>query len=365
MQDRSRRLDSISTAVAVVGLALALPAGGCGESPTNPSPPITAPQVPAPPPPVVLNLDIEGPDIVNLGETVQFRLVLRSSEGTERDVTSEGTWTPGWGDFVTITTPGRVRGAERGDTYVNARFEDRHASKLVTVLPAGTHKLRGHVVEQPGPTGPVAGAIVDVTKGTGRGLYAYTDNYGWFVLYGVAGETSLRVAKTGYGTVTRTLTVEADSEPVEFELALTAPRRDVSGTYTLTLTAAESCAAILPKDALVRTYTAVVGQAGPTLGVRLSGATLLPYFDGFSGRIEPDRIVFDLTWYDGEGPVVVEQIPWVGLFVPDGQAVVDGSPDRLAGSMFGPIRVFTSGSYSGSPSAWCSANDHQFVMTRQ
>jgi hypothetical protein len=74
-------------------------------------------------------------------------------------------------------------------------------------------------------------------------------------------------------------------------------------------------------------------------------------------------VVFDLTWYDGEGPVVVEKIPSLGLLNIDGIAVVTGSGDRFAGTLNGVLRGFNSDSIRGEVSAYCPG-PHGFVLSR-
>ena len=51
---------------------------------------------------------------------------------------------------------------------------------------------------------PVDYAIVDVTTGAGIQMTTMTDQDGEYELYGVSGETVVRVTKSGYDTTTRT-----------------------------------------------------------------------------------------------------------------------------------------------------------------
>ena len=73
---------------------------------------------------------------------------------------------------------------------------------------------------------------------------------------------------------------------------------DVSGTYTMTITAAESCRARLPAEARVRTYTVVLTQSGQNVVATLTGARFV--IDGtghgnrFQGWLDSGRLFLDL-----------------------------------------------------------------------
>jgi hypothetical protein len=78
---------------------------------------------------------------------------------------------------------------------------------------------------------PVVGARLEVTTGAGAGLFTTTSADGSYRLYGVAGETNIRVTKQGHQPQTRTLAV-ADHQTFNIELLPPVPRLDVSGTYS-------------------------------------------------------------------------------------------------------------------------------------
>src|SRR5690606_37481465 len=94
---------------------------------------------------------------------------------------------------------------------------------------------------------------------------------------------------------------------------------DVSGTYTLRITAAPECRERLPEQARSRTFGADVTQEGPRLRVWLSGATFpvlagdSPY-NHFEGKLDGDRAVFfmgrssDWDYTEYLVPDVIEQV---------------------------------------------------------
>ena len=81
------------------------------------------------------------------------------------------------------------------------------------------------------------------------------------------------------------------------QLPLGVLRVEVSGNYTLTLTAADECRLSVgeghvPEEARLRTYQAAVRQYGPRLAMMLSGATLRS--GPIPGRVEPEHVSFNL-----------------------------------------------------------------------
>ena len=111
--------------------------------------------------------------------------------------------------------------------------------------------------------------------------------------FGVAGEIELRMTRNGYRPVTQTIMVSDHNQRQNIELALVDERQNVAGTYTLTTTAAAHCQGALPTEALREPIGLTFVQDGPTLGVLLSGATILTSLNRFSGRVEPGQVVFD------------------------------------------------------------------------
>ena len=164
------------------------------------------------------------------------------------------------------------------------------------------------------------------------------------------------------------------------ESSISGPRADVSGTYTLTITAADDCRVgldegHLPEEARVRSYTATVSQHGPDLEAALSGARFIVYDmtgDRFRGRSEPGGAMFSLSWegddFFGFYPNLVEQLTTSTVFVLTGSVVAAGPTDRVAGMLDGALYVAIDWdprpSLGWRPIAWCSSARHQFVLSR-
>jgi hypothetical protein len=129
---------------------------------------------------------------------------------------------------------------------------------------------------------------------------------------------------------------------------------------------------VLPEEARVRRYTVYVNQYGDGLYVAVQGA--LRGYDAFTGRLEPDGLAFDLTWYEdrwyvgGYYPQLAEELTTSNVLVIAGTAVATPSTDRIVGVLDGSFELhksFPGGNLAGpaKPDASCPGR-HQFQFTR-
>jgi hypothetical protein len=229
----------------------------------------------------------------------------------------------------------------------------------------------GTVTDATVPSEGVAGARVEVTTGIGAGISAETDVSGHYRLYGLSGETGLRLTKDGYEPAARTVIVADHKAVHNLTLWPVATRVHVSGNYTLTITAADECGAglgegRLPEEAgRVRTYEAAVQQTVSRLEIKVNSPTKI--WGLFFGMVEPGRVLFDLAWYDDSGtpdPSIIEQLPSSNFFAVRGKATTAGSADRLTGTLDGDLWVFATENMWGRAIAKCSSKGHQFVLSR-
>jgi len=351
-----------------IALALAGSLAACdsGHVPISPLRPSTTP--------TITNLEIEGPETVPPAGTARFIARVRMSDGATRDVTNETTWHSSTPSVLSIDATGLAAGHERGETHLAASFSTRQSTRDVIVVPAGTYRLAGMVTESGASDAVLADALVEVTAGSGAGLSTRTGADGRYRLYGVAGDTQVRVTKEGF--LPRALNVAvSDHQTQDFDLSLLRPRQDVSGAYTLTITAAGGCREALPEELRTRTYTAHVTQHGPLVEARLSGASFAVSpagrGDRFRGRVEPDGVSFSLSphiykYYGyAQYPDLAEKLPaGTGYFVLDGSVLVKGIPARLSGTLVGSFRFFKfDPAWGGSTTAECYG-DHEFVLAR-
>jgi hypothetical protein len=128
-----------------------------------------------------------------------------------------------WGSsnskILAISSTGLATGGDRGEASITIAYLNRSAVKSnVLVLPTGTYRLAGTIRD----TGvPIVDVRVEVTHGPGTGL-ATTANP-LYRLYGVAGDTEIRVTKNGYREERKRIQVTGH-ETLDIELVPSTPR---------------------------------------------------------------------------------------------------------------------------------------------
>jgi hypothetical protein len=346
----------------LLALLLSILPGGCGDdSPGAPSP------LPSQPTSLTVGLELSGPESVPPGGTAQFRAIDHRGDGSSRDVTEEAAWRGGNPAILTVSSTGVVSGQQPGETSLSVSYLNRTATRnQVFVLPPGTYKVSGVVRDA---SHAVSGARVAVTTGSGQGLSTTTAD-GIYRLYGVGGPTELQVTKTGYLDEKRHVEVTRH-ETADFDLRLVAPRPEISGTYTLRISAANHCDS-LPDDVRTRTYTALLEQTGPGVTTTLSGPTFLMgagrVLNRFYGTVEPARVTFQVTapstyyyWYVYTYPSVLEQLTASGSYSFSGSVQAAASGSRISGTLDGVVGTYD---LRLAATAFCRSSSHQFVLSK-
>src|SRR5262245_36502570 len=342
---RMRALSS-GSGIATMLVAILL---ACDKSPTQPTTfeqPSRQPPPPASTPKVLTALTITGPGTIAPDQTGQFTARAQYSDSSTEDVTNSATWRTNVSTVLTISTTGLATGHALGESAVTASYSTRSAVKGdVIVVPAGTFRVSGSIRD--GGIG-VTGANVRVISGSSQGLNVTTAGDGVYRLYGVVGDSELRVQKDGYEDARRQLTV-SQTTTVDFDLVLTKPRDIVAGTYALRVTAAPECEALLPPEALQRTFTAVISQNGPGLQIVLQNATFArmggALQNRFFGVVEPSRVVFQP--FGGSSyygfyyyfPDVLEEMRAGIWYTFGGVAATTASANGRSGSLDGSVRL--------------------------
>jgi hypothetical protein len=291
------------------------------------------------------------------------------SDGSTRDMTGEATWRSSNPAVLSVSDRGMATGSQAGDASLSVAVPGRGAVRAdVIVVPAGTYRLSGAIRDQ---GVPVHGAEVEVTRGPAAGLRAVGD--GTYRLYGVAGDSEIRVRKDGYEVGVQRIIVDSH-RTLDFDLTLHAPRDNAAGLYTLRVSASETCRGTLPSEAWERTYQASVSQDGPRLTVRLDGATFHTQFanllNRFSGTVQPGGVTFSpATWWSFTGyyfyyfPDVVERLTPSSYYSFGGEITAAIMPVGITGSLSGEVVIA-----EGPPRWWitrrCQASDHSIVLTR-
>jgi hypothetical protein len=341
----------------------------CDERPTAPSP---QPSGVSPAPVTIVALTISGPATIAPGETVQFTATARHSDGSTRNVANEVTWATGSQSVLVVSSTGAATAVRPGETSIQCSLGSRTANiSEVIVVPASTYRLIGRVTES-GTGLNVSDGRVEVTAGAGRGLVAPV-NGGTFHLFGVAGDVEVRVVADGYQEERKRLQV-ASHQVVDVSLSLVRPRPDVSGTYTLRVTAAPECRSILPADAISRTYTAVLRQEGVHVSALLDGAAFAVQhnrtYNRFGGFVEPTRVRFYIEgpldfYYASYGPDVVEQLSETTFFTMSGSVISSVSSGAVvAGLLSGLIEAVRGDPGRFDRIASCQSSQHEFVLRR-
>lgn len=352
----------------ILGVSLALAAAlpvACNKSPAAPA---------GGGPPTAVRFEITGPDSVSPGTATQFKAVLAMSDSSTRDVTSEAQWRSNSID-MTVAGAGLVTGRRAAAAVLTAIYGGMTSTREVIFVPDGTFRLKGVVTDPRPPSGPVNFAAVEVVAGTGRGLRSFTGEDGQFQLFGVAGDIELRITLFGYQTRSEQVTVsEHSSRTIDLFPLVDAP--DVSGSYTLTIAAADICSGALPADAMVRRYSATVRQVGPALTVTVGGATFGRINGWFAsvirdGRVQQNSVQLSFGtlgcygYYYGCGPSILEQIGTNRFFLPTGTAVLPISPNALRGEINGTIEVHEGNNIPGVVrTASCKSSRHDITFTR-
>lgn len=324
----------------------------------------TAPS-PGPSGPTLVRLELTGPGTVAIGEASQFTATAHLSDGSTRDVTAESAWQVTGPPILIVNAGGRLTGFGPGETTVTVSYQGLRATLGgVIVVPPGTYRLKG-VVRDAGLPIDARVTIDDDVKGRTE-LNTFN---GAYTVYGVAGETEVTVEKPGYLTQTRKQ-VMASHLVMDFDLQLAGSRPDVTGRYTLEVTAAASCTS-LPADLRTRSYGALLEQNGPTVTVTLSG----PQFvvdngrtrNRFTGFVESDRIVFrlassfdDFYYYYFVMPDVFEILSSNRYYAFEGVAVTTARGGLLEGTLQGAVGQFTGPPYWAT--SRCVAQAHRFVL---
>jgi hypothetical protein len=210
------------------------------------------------------------------------------------------------------------------------------------------------------------GARVEVTVGAAREV-TLTDADGRFMFDGLpGGDAEVTATKDGYVPSVQRVHVTRD---VDLDFALKPfGYIDITGTYSLRMTAAAECRDNLPEAVRTRTYTAVVTRERGRFHVTLSGADFNVLGNAFQGWIVEQGVWFETYYYDDGGrfDVVSElltpsTILAIQFFV---QATV--SPTSLVGTMDGVFNIYRRvGDVDFVVDASCRSDSHQFLMSRR
>lgn len=364
-------------AIVVVGLTAA-----CDHEPQRVAGPSPNAQ------PVVVSVEINGPDSIPPGRSAQFTVVARLSDGTSQ--TAQNVRWLSDTRFIRIDPSGlATAGQLTGESTLSVEVTSSgtapqyqgaggalRGAKEILVLPDGTYRMVGVVTENVSPAVPILGARVETTGGTP--LVTTTDHDGRYRLYGVSGVADVRVTREGYQPHTQRVQL-AEHVTQNFQLALSGMRLDLAGPYTLTMDAACSTSTPVSAELQHRSYAASLTQSGSTVEVVLTESSRFRVNharrgDRFTGRVDAAGAAFTLgdNFFPYYGPydpftypTVVERVSngtFLGL---DGTAMTKGSRGGLSGDLRGFFIQYDS-SFPGIPLRLlgsCYSTAHRFTLT--
>ena len=321
----------------------------------------------APPPKIahsIVSAEITGPSTVATGGSAQFGIVARMTDGSTREIAEGVSWESTDASVLGAGNSGVAVGSGTGEAILRANVTRPNTSALpvtreVIVVPDGTFRVAGQVTEDDDHSVPIVNARVEVVSAVPT-IATTTSSQGRYRLYGVRPGSEIRISQDGYEPRVMQATA-AEHQTLNTTLRVSQPRPELSGTYTLTITAMCESGS-LPLELRERKYTATISQRGPILSVNLSGANFKAGGGhAFTGQIEPGRATFWLWYGYYFDPAVIEQLPDSFLIV-SGYATTTISSNSLVGTMPGQIDQVTN--WPGTVINRCWSNAHKFALTR-
>lgn len=197
--------------VAIGGVLCIALVAACESGPTAPARvllPGASPDATA-----LTSIEIGGPDAVVPGGLGRLTATMRSEDGSTRTITVEALWSSSNPDAIDVVGPGEIFVRSRGEAIIRVSYLGRMGVRTVFGLPLGTFRLTGKVLDD---GQPVDGARVEVLTGAGAGLVAITSG-GEYRIYGVGGDTKVRVQKAAYEPAIDAVDV-GRHETLDFEL---------------------------------------------------------------------------------------------------------------------------------------------------
>src|SRR5262245_9339523 len=218
---------------------------------------------------------------------------------------------------------------------------------------------------------PVAGVTVEMIDGPYAGTPMTTGNLGTFEFAGafVRGSLlTLRATRDGYAAATRSFNIPAGARPevfVSLPVSSLAAPVDITGAYSLTLTADSACVD-LPEAMRSRTYELEIVPLSVPTSVKgvVFGASFLDGYNWFSVGVAGDYVSFIV---DFDGPTIVERIAertYLAIIGGGGVSIDMSKPSRIPVPFEGELFYceLKPGS-SGTPYSACFRPDATIVQS--
>jgi len=312
----------------------------CDDPKNGPAGPSPNPPVGPPSSPALTGIELTGQTTLAPGATSEFTLIAVFSDGSRNDVTAAAQWTINNSTYVTSLGQGRFRAVANGEAQLNVRYSNRNASREIVVVPEGTFRVTGRIVEDDGVS-PVPNAHIRVRDADAAGPQTDADESGYYRLYGVKRNVDLVVTRPGYiDTERKNMTIDRHMI-VNISIPLAGPRMRVEGTYTATFNWS-NCSSGFPADLRQRVYTAVVKQSDAQIEARFIEPSFVHNSanrgDLMEGRVTGTGISLfaDSGYYyyyygAGSAPSLIELLSDNRRLLSWGTAVLSQSGNRFSG----------------------------------
>ncbi|HEX5215000.1 MAG TPA: carboxypeptidase-like regulatory domain-containing protein [Vicinamibacterales bacterium] len=328
--------------IVIAILFTSLLAATCDDPKNGPAGPSPSPQTTSSSP-VLTGLELTGQTTLAPGATSEFTLIAVFSDGSRNDVTAAAQWSINNSTYVTSLGQGRFRAVANGEATFSARYSNRNISREIVVVPDGTFRVTGRIVEDDGVS-PVPNAHIRVRDADETGPQTDADESGYYRLYGVKRNVDLVVTRPGYtDTERKNLTIDRHTT-VNIQIPLAGPRMRVEGTYTATFNWS-NCSTAFPADLRQRVYTAVVKQSDALIEVRFIEPSFVHNSanrgDLMEGRVTGTGMSlfadngYYYYYYGGAGsaPSLIELLPDNRRLMSWGTAVLTQSGNRFSGAL--------------------------------
>ncbi|MEO5896725.1 MAG: carboxypeptidase-like regulatory domain-containing protein [Vicinamibacterales bacterium] len=316
---------------------------------------------------MLTSVTVSGPSSIAPGESAHYIATAHYSRGSSEDVTAAAEWFPAafGSSSIRFTAPGVALGVANGEILARAVYQGTIGSIQVIVVQPGTFKLSGVISESGG--GALAGVMVEVISGTGEGQRATTDFRGTYNFYGVAQQILLRASAEGFTPQVHAVVIAGNSATDSFALTPVETPADVSGVWTMTVTAAPGCRAGLPSIAQGRSYQVQLIQQGTGLRVQISASTLqVANPQSFTGSVFGSRVRLvlpgDTSYGEWSTSNLYDQLSATEKLGFSG--IVEGSVSsaEIRATMHGDLVYWNGATFD--PAWYCRASDHAVTLRR-
>jgi hypothetical protein len=324
--------------------------------------------------PIVTRVELIAPRTLAPGTTAQLKLFEVRSDGSTQDVTATALFRSRFDEILAVSSGGTVTALKLGESVVSGQISTHSSSREVVVVPDGTFRVVGQVIEE-GTSGLPVGGVRMEADGAQP---ATTDFEGRYRLYGALANARMRAAKIGYVTKEFALAL-SDHTTQNVALAVAESRVDAAGVYQLTLEAASECRDQLPEGLLKRQYTAAISQIGSEILVRLTGSrfvTRQPYggdvvdSTAVPGRFDQTGLVLTLIWPSsceaGEGDTrILEAIGDTTVYEMYGTARLSPTGANFTGTLSGEFAAHENRHCGLATNiVGCRSASHRVTLTR-